>query len=103
MRFPAFRAARFCASAAVVEAACQVAFGARLKRAGMHCTVRRTHAILALRCLALSSRYEDSREPEAACEPRPTAITRKMRFGFHPNAVNSQRDPLAQPFPNNTP
>jgi len=36
-----------------------VAIGTRLKRAGMHWTVRGANAIIAPRCAKLSGRYED--------------------------------------------
>jgi hypothetical protein len=42
-----------------VEAGCKVVIGTRLKRAGMHWTVRGANAIIALRCSKLSGRYED--------------------------------------------
>jgi hypothetical protein len=41
---------------------CKVAIGTRLKRAGMHWTVRRFNAIIALRCSKLSGRFQDFRE-----------------------------------------
>ena len=68
MRYPAFRAQGLCTSTAVVEAGCKVAIGTRLKRAGMHWTVRGANAIIALRCCKLSGRFEDfwERRAEAA-------------------------------------
>ena len=65
MRYPAFRAQGLCTSSAVVEAGCKVAVGARLKRAGMHWTVRGANAIIALRCSKLSGRFEDFWERRA--------------------------------------
>ena len=59
MRYPKFRAQGFCTSTGVLEAGCKVAIGTRLKRAGMHWTVRGANAIIALRCSKLSGRYED--------------------------------------------
>ncbi len=59
MRYPKFRAQGFCTSTGVLEAGCKVAIGTRLKRAGMHWTVRGANAIIALRCCKLSGRYED--------------------------------------------
>lgn len=59
MRYPQFRAAGLCTSTGVVEAGCKVVVGARLKRAGMHWTVRGANAIVALRCARLSGRFED--------------------------------------------
>lgn len=59
MRYHEFRAAGLCTSTGVVEAGCKVAIGTRLKRAGMHWTVRGANAIIALRCAKLSGRFED--------------------------------------------
>ena len=59
MRYPEFRAQGLCTSTGVVEAGCKVAIGTRLKRAGMHWTVRGANAIIALRCCKLSGRFED--------------------------------------------
>ena len=59
MRYADFRAAGLCTSTGVVEAGCKVAVGTRLKRAGMHWTVRGANAIIALRCAKLSGRFED--------------------------------------------
>ena len=65
MRYPTFRAQGLCTSTAVVEAGCKVAIGTRLKRAGMHWTVRGANAIIALRCCKLSGRFEDFWERRA--------------------------------------
>lgn len=65
MRYPLFHAAGLCTSSGVVEAGCKVTVGARLKRAGMHWTVRGANAILALRCCQLSGRFEDFWERRA--------------------------------------
>jgi hypothetical protein len=65
MRYPAFRAHGLCTSTAVVEAGCKVAIGTRLKRAGMHWSVRGANAIIALRCCKLSGRFEDFWERRA--------------------------------------
>ena len=59
MRYPEFHAQGLCTSTGVVEAGCKVAIGTRLKRAGMHWTVRGSNAIIALRCCKLSGRFED--------------------------------------------
>ena len=66
MRYPTFRAQGLCTSTAVVEAGCKVAIGTRLKRAGMHWSVRGANAIIALRCCKLSGRFEDFWERRAA-------------------------------------
>ena len=65
MRYPVFRAQGLCTSTAVVEAGCKVAIGTRLKRAGMHWSVRGANAIIALRCCKLSGRFEDFWERRA--------------------------------------
>ncbi len=65
MRYPAFRAQGLCTSTAVVEAGCKVVIGTRLKRAGMHWSVRGANAIIALRCCKLSGRFEDFWERRA--------------------------------------
>lgn len=65
MRYPTFRRQGLCTSTAVVEAGCKVAIGTRLKRAGMHWSVRGANAIIALRCCKLSGRFEDFWERRA--------------------------------------
>lgn len=65
MRYPEFREAGLCTSSGVVEAGCKVAVGHRLKRAGMHWSVRGSNAIVALRCHRLSRRFEDFWERRA--------------------------------------
>src|SRR5450759_2840561 len=47
-----------CTSTGVVEAGCKVVIGTRLKRAGMHWTVRGANAIIAFRCSTLRGRYQ---------------------------------------------
>jgi hypothetical protein len=59
MRYPEFHAQGLCTSTGVVEAGCKLAIGTRLKRAGMHWTVRGSNAIIALRCSKLSGRFQD--------------------------------------------
>jgi hypothetical protein len=59
MRYDRFHAQGLCTSSGVVEAGCKVAIGTRLKRAGMHWTVRGSNAIIALRCCKLSGRFQD--------------------------------------------
>ncbi len=59
MRYPKFEQQGFCTSTGVVEAGCEVVVGTRLKRAGMHWTVKGANAIIALRCCKLSRRFED--------------------------------------------
>src|SRR5205807_1106133 len=43
----------------VVESGCKNVVGTRLKRAGMHWTVKGANAIIALRCSKLSGRFQD--------------------------------------------
>jgi uncharacterized protein UPF0236 len=59
MRYPHFRALGLCTSTGVLEAGCGVVIGSRLKRSGMHWTVRGANSILALRTLILSDRFQD--------------------------------------------
>jgi len=66
MQYTKFESQGICTSSGVVEAGCKVAIGTRLKRAGMHWTVRGANAIIALRCSRLSGRFEDFWERRAA-------------------------------------
>jgi len=77
MRYPEFHAQGLCTSTGVVEAGCKLAIGTRLKRAGMHWTVRGADAIIALRCAKLSGRFEDfwERRAERATTRCPTSTT----------------------------
>jgi len=59
MRYPKFHQQGLCTSTGVVEAGCKVVIGTRLKRAGMHWTVKGANTIIALRCSKLSGRFED--------------------------------------------
>jgi hypothetical protein len=59
MRYPKFHKQGFCTSTGVVEAGYKVVIGTRLKRAGMHWTVKGANAIIALGCSKLSGRFED--------------------------------------------
>ena len=65
MRYPEFHAQHLCTSSGVLEAGCKVVVGSRLKRSGMHWTVRGSNAIIALRCYKLSGRFEDFWERRA--------------------------------------
>ena len=47
-----------CTSSGVVEAGCKSIIGGRLKKSGMHWSVRGANSILALRCCIKSGRYE---------------------------------------------
>lgn len=57
MRYPEFRAQGLGTSSGVVEAGCKSVVGGRLKKSGMHWSVRGANAILALRCSIKSGRY----------------------------------------------
>ena len=59
MRYARFEAQGLCTSTGVVEAGCKNVIGARLKRSGMHWSVRGANSIMALRCVRLSGRFED--------------------------------------------
>lgn len=59
MRYPRFRQQELCTSSGVLEAGCKVSIGTRLKRAGMHWTLKGANAIIALRCCQLSGRFQD--------------------------------------------
>lgn len=65
MRYSEFHAQHLCTSSGVLEAGCKVVVGTRLKRSGMHWTVRGSNAIIALRCYKLSGRFEDFWERRA--------------------------------------
>lgn len=59
MQYAYFHQQGLCTSSGVLEAGCKVAIGTRLKRAGMHWSLRGSNAIIALRCCILSARFED--------------------------------------------
>lgn len=65
MRYPQFAAQDLCTSSGVVEAGCKLIVGTRLKRAGMHWTIRGSNAIIALRCSRISGRFQDFWERRA--------------------------------------
>ena len=73
MRYPEFRAQDLCVGSGVVEAGCGTVVG-RLKRSGMHWTVRGANRILALRCCVLSGNYEDFWAERAENPPVPAAV-----------------------------
>jgi hypothetical protein len=58
MRYPDFHRRGLSTSSGVLEAGCKVVVATRLKRAGMHWTLRGANAILPLRCAKLSHRLE---------------------------------------------
>jgi len=66
MRYDDFRKRGLFVGSGVVEAGCKTVVGQRLKRSGMHWTVRGANAIIALRCLILSGRWESFWESRSA-------------------------------------
>ena len=66
MDYPAFRAQGLCVTTGVVEGACKSVVGSRLKRGGMHWTVKGANAIIALRCAIDSNRFNDYWKRQAA-------------------------------------
>jgi uncharacterized protein UPF0236 len=59
MHYPDFHRQGLCTSTGVLEAGCKVVVATRLKRAGMHWTLRGANSILALRCAKLNNRLDD--------------------------------------------
>ena len=57
MRYPEFRAQGLSTSSGVVEGGCKSVVGGRLKKSGMHWSIRGANSILALRCSIKSGRY----------------------------------------------
>jgi len=66
MRYAAFRAEGCFIGSGVVEAACRIVVGQRLKNSGMFWSMRGANSIMALRCAILSNRFEDFWENRAA-------------------------------------
>lgn len=59
MRYSQFRAQGFFVGSGVVEAGCKTVIGQRLKQSGMEWSLRGANAIIALRCVMKSNRFED--------------------------------------------
>jgi len=66
MRYAAFRAQGLFVGSGVVEAGCKTLIGQRLKQSGMEWSLRGANAILSLRCMIKSSRFEDYWESRVA-------------------------------------
>jgi len=66
MRYADFRNQGLFVGSGVIEAGCKSIIGARLKQSGMEWTVKGANAIIALRCVTLSDRFEDFWESRAA-------------------------------------
>lgn len=67
MRYKDFRQRGLCTSSGVIEAGCKRVVGDRLKRCGMHWTLRGANAIGALRACRLSARFPDFWDRRASC------------------------------------
>jgi hypothetical protein len=65
MRYAKFRQQGLFVGSGVVEAACKIVVGLRLKQSGMRWTVNHANAIIALRCCQLSRRWEEFWEQRA--------------------------------------
>ncbi|MBF0568324.1 MAG: hypothetical protein HQK95_05590 [Nitrospirae bacterium] len=59
MRYADFRAHGLFVGSGVVEAGCKTIIAQRLKRSGMEWTVNGANAIISLRCIIKSNRFED--------------------------------------------
>ncbi|GBD99587.1 hypothetical protein BMS3Abin07_01624 [bacterium BMS3Abin07] len=59
MRYAEFRAQGFFVGSGVIEAGCKNIIAQRLKRSGMQWTVKGANAIISLRCMIKSNRFED--------------------------------------------
>jgi hypothetical protein len=66
MRYAEFRSQGFFVGSGVVEAGCKTVIGQRLKQSGMEWSVRGANAIIALRCMIKSDRFEDYWESRIA-------------------------------------
>jgi hypothetical protein len=66
MRYDRFRQMGLFIGSGVIEAGCKSVIGGRLKRSGMHWSVRGADAIIALRCCLESGRFEDYWEQKCA-------------------------------------
>lgn len=67
MRYAEFRQQDLFVGRGVIEAGCRTVFG-RLKRSGMFWTVDGANAIITLRCVQLSSHFEEYCEDRAAAQ-----------------------------------
>ena len=66
MRYAQFRAQGLFVGSGVVEAGCKTIIGQRLKRSGMEWSTRGANAIISLRCMIKSNRFEDYWESRTA-------------------------------------
>jgi hypothetical protein len=65
MRYAAFRAQGLFVGSGVIEAGCKTLIGQRLKQSGMEWSLRGANAIISLRCMIKSGRFEDYWESRA--------------------------------------
>ncbi len=65
MRYAEFRTRGLFVGSGVVEAGCKTLIGQRLKQSGMEWSVRGANAIISLRCVLTSGRFEDYWESRA--------------------------------------
>jgi len=66
MRYKDYRAEGLFVGSGVIEAGCKSVIGGRLKRSGMEWTVRGANAVISLRCMIKSDRFEDYWSERAA-------------------------------------
>jgi hypothetical protein len=66
MRYADFRAQGLFVGSGVVEAGCKTIIGQRLKQSGMEWSLRGANAIISLRCMIKSGRFEDYWESRTA-------------------------------------
>ncbi len=59
LNYPYFRKLGLCTSSGIVESECRHVKGARVKQSGMHQAVKEANAIITLRCLKLSGRFDN--------------------------------------------
>jgi len=59
MRYAKFRSQGFFIGSGMVEAGCKTLIGQRLKHSGMEWSIRGANAIISLRCITKSNRFED--------------------------------------------
>ncbi len=66
MRYAEFRAQGLFVGSGVIEAGCKSVVGKRLKQSGMEWSVRGANAIISLRCMSISGRFEEYWESRIA-------------------------------------
>ncbi len=66
MQYAEFRAQGLFVGSGVIEAGCKTVIGTRLKQSGMEWSVRGANAIISLRCMSISGRFEEYWESRIA-------------------------------------